>query len=59
MYPGEIAMLALIIGAFLVFGVTVFWVSQDSPGAPTPTRQPSRRDSRGAYPAGAQVVIDD
>lgn len=59
---GEIAVLALIVGAFVIFGVTLFWVSLGSGTATTldERRPPPRRDDKQAhFPPDSAFGVDD
>lgn len=59
MSPGEIAVLALIIGAFSGFAVALFWVSWTN-GTPTLRREAPRKAGLGsAYPTDTTVAVDD
>jgi hypothetical protein len=58
---GEIAMLAVIVGAFTAFSVTLFWVSlTDGTGLRDADRRPERQgNARGSYPTDAGLIVDD
>ena len=60
MSPGEIAILALIVGAFGMFSATLFWVSRDDGAAETAeTRQSTRRANKAGHPTDPGLVIDE
>ena len=59
---GEIAVLALIVGAFIIFGATLFWVSLGSGSAITlDERRPpqGRNDKPAHFPSNSAFIVDD
>jgi hypothetical protein len=63
MSTGEIAVLALIISAFIIFGAALFWASRGSGSAITldERRPPQRNGGTPAahFPSDSAFIVDD